>query len=61
MYLHVMFETIAYVLNYIHKGHDVAYVEFKQLSKTKDEIKLYKYGRVMTSDESHCNKNILTI
>lgn len=33
----------------------MAFVEFKQLTKEKDEIKLYKFGRVMTSDEAHCN------
>lgn len=47
--------SIAYILNYIHKGHDVAYVEFKQYAKEvkNDEIKMYKYGRVMTADEAH--------
>ena len=49
--------SIAYVLNYIHKGSDVAYVEFKQYAKDvkNDEIKMYKYGRVMTADEAHWN------
>ena len=45
--------TIAYVLNYMHKGNDVAYVEFKEFADTKDEVKMYKYGRVITSDEGH--------
>ena len=47
--------SVAYILNYIHKGHDVAYVEFKQYAKEvkNDEIKMYKYGRVMTADEAH--------
>ena len=39
----------------MHKGHDVAYVEFKEFADTKDEIKMYKYGRVITSDEAHWN------
>ena len=48
--------SIAYTLNYIHKGSDVGYIEFKEFSKTtKNEITLHKFGRVMTADEAHWN------
>ena len=44
---------MSYLFNYIHKGHDVAFVQISEMEDTKDEIKLHKYGRVMTSDEAH--------
>ena len=39
----------------MHKGQDVGYIELREYKETKDEIKLYKYGRVLSADEAHYN------
>ena len=44
-----------YLFGYINKGHDVAHVQFKEFKETENEIKLHKYGRVITADEAHWN------
>ena len=46
---------MSYLFEYIYKGQDVAHVEFKEYEKTEDEIKLHKYGRVLSSDETAWN------
>ncbi len=45
--------TMSYLFGYITKGCDMGYVEMKELEETENEVKMYKYGRVLTADEAH--------
>ena len=45
--------SMTYLFHYIHKGTDVGYIEMKEYQKDQNEIKLYKYCRVLSADEAH--------
>ena len=36
-----------------YKGTDQAYMSLKQYKEEEDEIKLHKYGRILTANECH--------
>ena len=46
-------KAIQYLYKYIYKGTDQAYMELKQYKEETDEIKLHKYGRILTANECH--------
>jgi len=46
-------KAINYLYKYIYKGTDQAYMSCKQYKDEKDEIKLHKYGRILTANECH--------